>query len=124
MLNQVALIGRLTKDVELKYTRTEKPVVSFTLAVDRDFRGESDVDFIDCVAFGKPAEIIDRYIKKGQRMIITGRIQVNNWTDSSGEKRKSVCVIAEKAYFVERKSEDVENIKFTEVSSEDGELPF
>lgn len=129
MLNQVTLMGRFTRDPELKYTANEKAVTSFALAVDRDIRGSDAVDFIDCVAWGKTAETISRYFRKGERVLAAGRIQARTWQDSSGNKRKAVEVIVDRAYFVEPKprgdaAHTPEDGPFTELSDGDGELPF
>lgn len=129
MLNQVTLMGRFTRDPELKYTANEKAVTSFALAVDRDIRGSDAVDFIDCVAWGKTAEMISRYFHKGERVLATGRIQARTWQDSSGNKRKAAEVIVDRAYFVEPKprgdiAHQPESETFHDIDAQDGELPF
>lgn len=129
MLNQVTLMGRFTRDPELKYTANEKAVTSFALAVDRDIRGSDAVDFIDCVAWGKTAETISRYFRKGERVLATGRIQVRTWQDSSGNKRKAVEVIVDRAYFVEPKprgdvAHQPESETFHDIDCKNEELPF
>lgn len=129
MLNQVTLMGRFTRDPELKYTANEKAVTSFALAVDRDIRGSDAVDFIDCVAWGKTAEMISRYFRKGERVLATGRIQARTWQDSSGNKRKATEVVVDRAYFVETKSRgDVahqpESETFHDIDCKNEELPF
>lgn len=129
MLNQVTLMGRFTRDPELKYTANEKAVTSFALAVDRDIRGSDAVDFIDCVAWGKTAEMISRYFHKGERVLATGRIQARTWQDSSGNKRKAVEVIVDRAYFVEPKprgdaAHQPESETFHDIDCKNEELPF
>lgn len=126
MLNQVTLMGRMTRDPELKYTANEKAVVSFTIAVDRDYKGEDAADFIDCVAWNKTADMVDRYFHKGERIIVSGRIQTRTWETNDGKKRKATEVIADRVYFVESKRGDVAQKPetFDEIGDGDGELPF
>ena len=126
MLNQVTLMGRMTRDPELKYTANEKAVVSFTIAVDRDYKGEDAADFIDCVAWNKTADMVDRYFHKGERIIVSGRIQTRTWETNDGKKRKATEVIADRVYFVESKRGDVAHKpeNFDEIGDGDGELPF
>lgn len=129
MLNQVTLMGRMTRDPELKYTANEKAVVSFTIAVDRDYKGEDAADFIDCVAWNKTADMIDRYFHKGERIIVSGRIQTRTWETNDGKKRKATEVVVDRAYFVETKSRgDVahqpESETFHDIDCKNEELPF
>lgn len=130
MLNQVALMGRLTRDPELKYTSTNKPVTSFRLAVDRDYKGDNAVDFITCVAWDKTAEMVSRYYRKGERMVVNGRIQTRNWVDSDGSNRSATEVVVDRAYFVEPKlRSDIAHSpepsgKIADIGDEDGKLPF
>lgn len=126
MLNQVTLMGRMTRDPELKYTANEKAVVSFTIAVDRDYKGEDAADFIDCVAWNKTADMVDRYFHKGERIIVSGRIQTRTWETNDGKKRKATEVIADRVYFVESKRGDTAHKPetFDEIGDGDGELPF
>ena len=89
-MNKVVLIGRSTKDAELRHTQTGKQVTTFTLAVDRDYKnaqGERDADFIPCVAWGKLAEICERYITKGKQVAVAGKIQTRNYEDKNGQRR-------------------------------------
>ena len=102
MLNSIALLGRLTGDPELKHTQNNKAVARFTLAVGRDFDREQ-TDFIDCVAWGKTAEFIYKWFRKGLLVAVTGRIQTRRWEDKQGQKRKSTEVVAEEAHFAEPK---------------------
>ena len=101
-MNKVILLGRLTKDPEVRYTEGEKPVAvaRYTLAVNRKYKanGQTEADFIDCVAFGKIGEFAEKYLKKGQQIAITGRLQVNNWTDRDGNKRKNMGVVVEEHF--------------------------
>lgn len=127
MLNQVTLMGRMTRDPELKYTANEKAVVSFTIAVDRDYKGEDAADFIDCVAWNKTADMVDRYFHKGERIIVSGRIQTRTWETNDGKKRKATEVIADRVYFVESKRGDTAHkpeTNFDAIDDGDGELPF
>ena len=90
MINKVVLIGRSTKDAELRHTQTGKQVTTFTLAVDRDYKnaqGEREADFIPCVAWGKLAEICERYITKGKQVAVAGKIQTRNYEDKNGQRR-------------------------------------
>lgn len=129
MLNQVALMGRLTRDPELKYTSTNKPVTSFRLAVQRDTKNDV-ADFVDCVAWDRTAEMVSRYYRKGERMVVNGRIQTRNWVDSDGSNRSATEVVVDRAYFVEPKLRgDIAHSpepsgKIADIGDEDGELPF
>ena len=106
MLNKAILMGRLVADPELRRTSTDKSVVTFTLAVNRNFarQGEqAQTDFIDIVAWGKTAEFVSRYFVKGQQVAVAGQIQTRTWEDKQGNKRKSVEVVAEEVHFAEPK---------------------
>lgn len=109
MLNHIVLMGRLTRDPELRYTQSQTPVASFTLAVDRDFSGkdggEKQTDFIDCVAFRSTAQFVSKYFTKGSMSVVSGRLQIRDWTDRDGNKRHSAEVVAENVYFGESKKE-------------------
>ncbi len=110
MLNKSFLQGRLTRDPDLRYTQSNTPVVSFTLAVDRDFKdkstGEKTTDFIDVVAWRQTAEFVSRYFTKGRMAIVEGRIQVRPWTDKDGGKRKSTEIVADNVYFGDSKKDN------------------
>ncbi len=111
MLNQVVLMGRLTRDPELRKTPAGISVVSLTLAVDRDFSsregGEKQTDFIDVVAWRQTAEFVSKYFFKGQLAAVTGRLQIREWTDKEGGKRRTAEVVADNVYFAEgKKSRD------------------
>ena len=103
MLNKIFLMGRLTRDPELRRTQTGTPVASFSLAVDRDFKdkttGERTTDFIDVVAWRQTAEFVSRYFTKGRMAVVEGRLQIRDWTDKEGGKRRSAEVIADNIYF-------------------------
>lgn len=109
MLNKVFLMGRLTRDPEMRHTQTGTPVASFTLAVDRDFKdkstGERSTDFIDVVAWRQTGEFVSRYFTKGRMAIVEGRLQMRKWTDKDGNKRESAEVVADQVYFGDSKSE-------------------
>ncbi|MDR2589725.1 MAG: single-stranded DNA-binding protein [Oscillospiraceae bacterium] len=147
MMNQIVLMGRLTRDPELRETPGGTPVASFSLAVDRGFTpkdgGERQTDFIDCIAWQQRAQFVSRYFAKGQMMALTGRLQIRDWTDKEGNKRKKAEVVADNIYFTEsKKSRDgskdsgskddyseayntpVESSDFAELDMDDGELPF
>ena len=103
MLNHITIMGRLTRDPELRYTQSQTPVASFTLAVDRDFGnrdgGEKQTDFIDCVAWRQTAEFVSTYFTKGRRAVVSGRLQIRDWTDREGGKRRSAEVVVDNVYF-------------------------
>lgn len=103
MLNRIILMGRLTRDPELRHTQVGTPVASFSLAVDRDFRsregGERATDFIDIVAWRNTAEFVSKYFTKGRMAVVEGRLQMRDWTDRDGNKRRSAEVVAENIYF-------------------------
>lgn len=141
-MNKVELIGRLTKDPEVRYTQSNNTLVaSFTLAVNRRFTREGDTqtaDFINCVAWAKTGEFVSKYFKKGQQMGVCGRIQTRSWDDQNGQKRYTTEIIVEEVYFADsRKNSDGDNFDSTfgdgapvedgssdfEVSSGD-DLPF
>ncbi len=110
MLNHITIMGRLTRDPELRYTQSQTPVASFTLAVDRDFSGrdggEKQTDFIDCVAWRQTAEFVNKYFSKGSMAVVAGRLQIRDWQDRDGNKRRSAEVVAENIYFGESKRRD------------------
>ena len=110
MLNHTVIMGRLTRDPELRRTGNGVAVVSFTLAVDRDYSGkdggEKEVDFIDFVAWRATAEFISKYFTKGRMMIVVGSLRIENWTDDAGNKRRSAKVVANNAYFGDSKKEE------------------
>ena len=107
MLNRILLMGRLTRDPELRHTQTGTAVASFTLAVDRDFKdrnsGERATDFIDIVAWRQTGEFVSRYFTKGRMAVVEGRLQMRDWTDKDGNKRRSAEVVADNVYFGDSK---------------------
>lgn len=108
MLNKAILMGRLTRDPEMRYTQSNTPVTSFTLAIDRDRKGpngERQTDFIECTAFGKTAEFVKNWFAKGMMAIVVGRIQSRNWEDRNGNKRTSVEINANEVLFGESKKD-------------------
>ena len=113
MLNQIVLMGRLTRDPELRYTQSQTPVASFRIAVDRDFPGrdggDKQTDFIDIVAWRQQAEFVSKFFTKGSMVIVTGRLQMRDWTDRDGNKRTSAEVVADRVMFGESKRSRDEN---------------
>lgn len=105
MLNKIVIAGRLTKDVELRHTNTGKSVASITLAVERDFE-KGAVDFIDVVLWGNSAEFASKYFSKGRVAIVSGRLQLRDWTDNNGNKRRNAEVVADAIYFGDSKREE------------------
>jgi single-strand DNA-binding protein len=107
MLNRIILMGRLTRDPELRHTPNNIPVATFSLAVDRDFKsrdtGEKQTDFIDIVAWRQTAEFVSKYFTKGRMAVVEGRLQIRDWTDKEGNKRKSAEVVADNVYFGDSK---------------------
>ncbi len=143
MLNKIVIMGRLTRDPELRRTQSGTAVTSFSVACDRDYKaqdGEKETDFIDVVAWRTTAEFVCKYFTKGRMAVVDGRLQIRNWTDKEGGKRRSAEVVADNVYFGDsRPREDQESAApsggdfgdtpegfdpFAEVSEEDGELPF
>lgn len=140
MLNKFVGMGRLTKNPELRYTQSNTPVTSFTIAVDRDFGGKDggdrQTDFIDCVAWNKTGEFVAKHFTKGQLAVVAGRLQSRKWQDRDGNNRISWEIIADNVYFSgDRKAENAADVygnkaisvsapEFEEMEGEDGELPF
>ena len=149
MLNKVVVMGRLTKEPEMRYAGSNNtPVVSFSLACERDYKGsdgEKQTDFFECVAWRGTAEFISKYFSKGRMMVADGRLQYRKWEDKDGNKRSTVEVLVENAYFGDSKKETAErvadvperpvqkvesrpdagvSVKFEEDFDSDGELPF
>ena len=132
MLNSTIITGRLTADPDLRRTLNNVPVLSVTVAVERDIRkddGSKEVDFIDVVVWNTTAEFVSKWFEKGDMITISGRLQTRNWEDKNGNKHKAVEVIAERAYFsmTKKKKEETEPIitddDFTE-DMDDGQVPF
>ena len=141
MLNKVVIMGRFTKDPELRRTGSGTAVTSFSLACDRDFKsqsGDKETDFIEVVAWKNTAEFVSKYFSKGRMAVVEGRLQIRDWTDKAGNKRTTAEVVAENVYFADSKrSESNDNQKenfnalsgrlsddFVPISEEDGEIPF
>jgi len=144
MLNHISLMGRLTRDPELRYTQSGTAVASFTLAVERDFTsrdgGEKQTDFIDCVAWRQTGEFVSKYFSKGNMAAVSGRLQLRDWSDKEGNKRRNAEVVVDNVYFCEsKKSRDAAPMgtapasyqqaaasgsAFAELDDGDGELPF
>ena len=139
MLNKIFIMGRLTRDPEIRRTQTGTAVASFSLAVDRDFKdkatGERTTDFIDVVAWRQTGEFVSRYFTKGRMAVVEGRLQMRDWTDKDGNKRTSAEVVADHVYFGDsQRSGDTSNTSrdygepqqddFSELADDDGTLPF
>ena len=141
MLNKIIIMGRLTRDPELRRTGSGTAVTSFSLACDRDFKsqsGDKETDFIEVVAWKNTAEFVSKYFSKGRMAVVEGRLQIRDWTDKAGNKRTTAEVVADNVYFVDSKrSESNDNQKenfnalsgrlsddFAPISEEDGEIPF
>lgn len=135
MLNKIILMGRLTRDPELRRTQSGTAVASFTIAVDRDYRaasGEKETDFIDIVAWRSTAEFVSKYFAKGRMAVVEGRLQIRDWKDKDGGKRRTAEVVADNVYFGDSRRSGAEapavpepggDQELTE-EEEDGELPF
>ena len=104
MLNKIIIMGRLTRDPELRKTNTGASVASFTIANDRDF-GEKETDFFDIVAWKNTADFVSKYFTKGRMAVVVGRLQLRSWNDKDGNKRKTAEVVAENVYFGDSKSD-------------------
>lgn len=133
-MNNVILMGRLTKDPEVRYSQNGNAVASYTLAVDRRFKkdGEPDADFIRCVVFGKSAEFAEKYLKQGMRITIRGRIQTGSYTNTKGDKVYTTDVVVEEQEFAQNKEKTTEKPEQTAERDEfmtipddiEEELPF
>ena len=103
MLNHIVIMGRLARDPELRHTQNGTPVATFRLAVDRDFKdkttGERATDWIDVVAWRGSAEFVSKYFTKGRMAVVEGRLQIRDWTDKDGNKRRAAEVVADNIYF-------------------------
>ena len=109
MLNHITIMGRLTRDPELRRTGSGVAVASFTVAVDRDYSGgdggEKETDFIDCVAWRQTGEFVSKYFTKGRMIVVSGRLQIRSWNDKDGNKRRTAEVVADSCYFGDSKKE-------------------
>lgn len=141
MLNKIFIMGRLVRDPELRRTQSGTAVATFTLAVDRDYKDKSTgtraTDFIDVEAWRQTADFVSRYFSKGRMALVEGRLQLQDWTDREGIKRRSARVVADSVYFGDSRPKESEggNINerefppqqdqdYTEISDDDGKLPF
>jgi single-strand DNA-binding protein len=138
MLNHITIMGRLTNDPELRRTGSGVAVTSFTLAVDRDFKGsngEKETDFIDCVAWKNTAEFVEKFFAKGRMAVVSGRLQIRTWKDKDGNNRRTAEVVADNVYFGDSKKDgETTNTfayantapasDFAMLSDDDAELPF
>ena len=149
MLNHIIIMGRLTRDPELRRTGTGVAVTSFTVAVDRDFgkneNGEKETDFIDCVAWRQTGEFVSKYFTKGRMAVVSGRLQIRGWTDKDGNKRRTAEVVADNVYFGDSNKREGESVgsyaapassfggysapaapasDFAMLSDDDAQLPF
>lgn len=128
MLNHVSIMGRLTRDPELRRTGSGTPVANFAIAVDRDFSGkdgEKETDFINCVAWRQTAEFVNRYLTKGRMAVVSGRLQVRKWQTQEGENRYVTEVVAESVYFGDSKKDTSGGGDFSEIpEADDDDFPF
>ena len=151
MLNHITIMGRLTRDPELRRTGSGIAVASFTVAVDRDYSGkdsgEKETDFIDCVAWRQTGEFVSKYFTKGRMIVVDGRLQIRGWTDKDGNKRRTAEVVADNCYFGDSKKESSDcdsyggnygqgnggynapgypapDSNFAHIEEEDAQLPF
>lgn len=131
MLNHITIMGRLVRDPELRYTQSGTPVANFSLAVDRDFKGQDglEADFIDCVAWRNTANFVEQFFAKGRMAIVSGRLQIRAFTDKQGNKRNVAEVVAENVYFGDSKREAAQTTtvapeQFEELDDMGGPLPF
>ena len=110
MLNHITIMGRLTRDPDLRRTGSGIAVASFTVAVDRDYSGndggEKETDFIDCAAWRSTADFVSKYFTKGRMIVVSGRLQIRSWTDKDGNKRRTAEVVADNVYFGDSKREE------------------
>lgn len=139
MLNKIIIMGRMTRDPELRRTGSGTSATSFSIAVDRDFKGqngEKETDFVDVVAWRSTAEFVAKYFTKGRMAVVEGRLQMRDWTDKEGAKRRSAEVVADNVYFGDSERDDTlqpgspstgaqkASGDFEEISEDDGTLPF
>ena len=129
MLNHICIMGRLTRDPELRRTGSGVAVTSFTLAVDRDYNpkdgGERETDFIDCNAWRGTGEFVSKYFSKGSTAIVSGRLQIRNWTDKEGNKRRNAEVVADSVYFGDsKKSSEGNSTYHAPIDSQVDENPY
>ena len=126
-LNKCVLMGRLVRNPELRHTTQGTAVATFTLAVDRDYQrdgGEKQTDFIDCVSWKSGAEFVSKYFTKGSMAVVSGRLQIRDWQDDNGNKRRNAEVITDSVYFGESKKRDAQPEQTFEELADDETLPF
>jgi single-strand DNA-binding protein len=132
MLNRIIVMGRLTRDPELRRTNSGNAVTSFTVAVDRGFKtqsGDKETDFIDVVAWRNTAEFVSKDFSKGRMAVVEGRLQLRDWTDKEGNKRRTAEIVADSVYFGDSKRDGGDTVQsepqgsFSEIE-DDGDLPF
>lgn len=123
-MNFIAVMGRITKDIELRRTNNGTPVASFTVAVDRDF-DKGKTDFIECVAWKDRAEFAAKYFGKGSKIVVTGQLQLRDWEDKNGNKRKNAEIVVGSLYFADSKKTESSSYSngFTEIE-DDEDFPF
>jgi single-strand DNA-binding protein len=141
MLNHIDVMGRLTRDPEMRRTGSGLAVTSFTLAVDRDYSGkdggERETDFIDCVAWRQTGEFVSKYFAKGQMAAVSGRLQIRNWEDKDGQKRRTAEILVDHVYFCGKKENGSQESRgacsgysapadagFAPLEDDDSQLPF
>ena len=140
MLNHITVMGRLTRDPELRRTGSGVAVASFTIACDRDFgnNGEKETDFLDCVAWRQTGEFVSKYFTKGRMAVVSGRLQIRSWNDKDGNKRRTAEIVADNVYFGDSKqdsgNQNNENTGYTKaqtatsdfviIADDDAQLPF
>ena len=134
MLNHITIMGRLTRDPEMRRTGSGVAVTSFSLAVEDDFKGQDGTkktNFIDCVAWRNTAEFVNNYFTKGRMAVVSGKLDIREWTDNNGNKRRSAEVVADSVYFGDSNKDTVRANEapaqpqaFTEMDDDDDSLPF
>lgn len=128
MLNQIIIMGRLTRDPELRRTSSGIAVASFCVAVDRDYTsdpsGEKETDFINCVAWRQKAEFVSKYFEKGSMIVVSGRLQIRKWTDNDGNNRTTAEIVADNLYFGESKKDKSNSGPYTAAPNPYGSVPY
>lgn len=134
MLNRIIIMGRLIRDPELRRTQNGTAVASFSLACERDFKdenGDREVDFIDCVAWRKTAELVSEYFTKGRMAAVSGRLQIRGWTDKDGNRRRTAEILVDNIYFGDSKPQAEGTVTeatgaepYSEIDEDDDQLPF
>ena len=142
MLNHITIMGRMTRDPELRRTGNGTAVASFTVAIDRDYSGkdggEKETDFIDCVAWRQTGEFVSKYFTKGRMAVVSGRLQIRSWTDKDGNKRRTAEIVADNVYFGDSKRDGDNTVSnsgygvpatgpasdFAMLDDDDAQLPF